>query len=98
MIETITCLAKFVNKHIILLLYLIRYEIRLQDIDRVNLTSLWGKHEKLLNNLQMRFEMVLVTDLYEYFKEPWTCAIYHDRFTLLEKDIQTLLTSFTVNR
>ncbi|CAG9770000.1 unnamed protein product [Ceutorhynchus assimilis] len=52
-------------------------------IDIKNIHCLWGKHEKLLNNLQLRFEMMLITDFFEYFKQPWAYAIYHDRFEIL---------------
>ncbi|KAF5296312.1 hypothetical protein FQA39_LY12529 [Lamprigera yunnana] len=66
------------------------------NIDFQNLTSLWGKHEKLLNNLKFRFQMGLVADLFEYFKEPWTCAIYHDRFPDLQNIIHKLMLRQTV--
>ncbi|KAJ8967039.1 hypothetical protein NQ314_003156 [Rhamnusium bicolor] len=62
-------------------------------IDIYNIYCLWGKHEKLLNNLQLRFEMVLITDFFEYFKEPWVYAIYHNRFEALLDELNILMTS-----
>ncbi|KAF7266503.1 hypothetical protein GWI33_020184 [Rhynchophorus ferrugineus] len=62
-------------------------------IDVKNISCLWGKHEKLLNNLQLRFEMVLITDFFEYFKQPWAYALYHDRFEDLLDDLNNLMTS-----
>lgn len=67
--------------------------ISFKPMDIHNLYSLWGKNEKLLNNLQLRFEMALITDLFEYFKEPWAYAIYHDKFQLLLDDLNNLMTS-----
>ncbi|KAJ8980373.1 hypothetical protein NQ317_009367 [Molorchus minor] len=66
-------------------------------IDVHNIYSLWGKHERLLNNLQLRFEMGVITDLFEYFKQPWTYAIYHDRFDALLDDLNSLMTSTMFN-
>ncbi|KAF5281306.1 hypothetical protein FQR65_LT14767 [Abscondita terminalis] len=65
------------------------------EFDRQNITSLWGKHEKLLNNVKTRFEMTLIGDLFNYFKEPWTCAIYHDRFANFQDSIMDILNSVT---
>ncbi|XP_050302065.1 cilia- and flagella-associated protein 61-like [Anthonomus grandis grandis] len=62
-------------------------------IDVKNIYCLWGKHEKLLNNLQLRFEMVLITDFFEYFKQPWAYAIYHDRFENLLDELNNIMTS-----
>ncbi|KAJ8956355.1 hypothetical protein NQ318_015093 [Aromia moschata] len=67
-------------------------------IDIHNICALWGKHEKLLNNLQLRFEMGVITDLYEYFKQPWAYAIYHDRFEALLDDLNSLVTSTMFNQ
>ncbi|XP_030755200.1 cilia- and flagella-associated protein 61-like [Sitophilus oryzae] len=61
-----------------------------------NIYCLWGKHEKLLNNLQLRFEMVLITDFFEYFKQPWAYALYHDRFDSLIDELNNLMTSSVV--
>ncbi|CAH1118654.1 unnamed protein product [Phaedon cochleariae] len=62
-------------------------------IDIYNIYCLWGKHEKMLNNIALRFEMVLITDLFDYFKEPWAYALYHDKFDYLLDDLNMLMTS-----
>ncbi|CAG9857665.1 unnamed protein product [Phyllotreta striolata] len=67
--------------------------LHVQPIDYYNLYCLWGKHEKLLNNLMLRFEMVLITDLFEYFKQPWVYAIYHEKFNNLMDELNMLMTS-----
>ncbi|XP_063230276.1 cilia- and flagella-associated protein 61-like isoform X1 [Bacillus rossius redtenbacheri] len=51
-----------------------------QTIAVGNLISLYGKHEKLCNNLLTRFESGRITDLYDYFSEPWAYALFHDQF------------------
>ncbi|XP_045466200.1 cilia- and flagella-associated protein 61-like isoform X2 [Harmonia axyridis] len=57
-----------------------------------SLLQIWGKHVKMLNNLQLRFELMMVPDLLEFFKEPWTCAIYYDRFKeVREKIYETIV-------
>ncbi|KAK9886454.1 hypothetical protein WA026_016737 [Henosepilachna vigintioctopunctata] len=62
---------------------LTRDEIYLQ-----NLLQIWGKHVKMLNNFQLRFELMMIPDLFEYFKEPWTCGIYYDRFTEVREKVK----------
>ncbi|KAK9753847.1 hypothetical protein QE152_g1456 [Popillia japonica] len=62
-----------------------------KELEKVNLTHLWGKHEKLLNNLVTRFEMVTIGDLFAFFAEPWSYALYHDRFDKLSTDINDIL-------
>ncbi|CAH1279957.1 unnamed protein product [Diabrotica balteata] len=64
-----------------------------KSIDTYNLHCLWGKHERLLNNLLLRFEMVLITDLFEYFREPWAYALYHEDFHDLLEELNMLMTS-----
>lgn len=72
--------------------------VLLQPIDVKNIHCLWGKHEKLLNNLQLRFEMVLIGDFYEYFRQPWASALYHDRFEQLLDELNNIMTSSVVGR
>lgn len=67
-----------------------------QPIDIKNIYCLWGKHDKLLNNLQLRFEMALITDFFDYFKQPWAYAIYHDRFDRLLDELNNIMTSSVV--
>lgn len=73
--------------------------LNLQPLDVQNLYCLWGKSETLLNNLSERFEMVLITDLFDYFREPWAYAIYHDKFNDLIEELNYLMTStIVINR
>lgn len=52
---------------------------------------LYGKHEKLLNNLLMRFDLGLIKDFFSYFREPWVYAIFHDRFKYVLKGNNNVL-------
>ncbi|NWW04112.1 CFA61 protein, partial [Oreocharis arfaki] len=57
-----------------------------------NYICLYGQHERLLNDLCYRWRAGQLTDLYSYFREPWSMAIYHDRFIDLQKELrQTLM-------
>ncbi|XP_068042386.1 cilia- and flagella-associated protein 61 isoform X4 [Anomalospiza imberbis] len=57
-----------------------------------NYICLYGQHERLLNDLYYRWRAGQLTDLYSYFREPWSLAIYHDRFIDLQKELhQTLM-------
>ncbi|XP_070796898.1 cilia- and flagella-associated protein 61 [Pituophis catenifer annectens] len=58
-----------------------------------NYISLFGHHERLLNNLCSRWREGLISNLYSYFKEPWALAIYHDRFSDLKKELRQILVS-----
>ncbi|KAI4464446.1 cilia- and flagella-associated protein 61 [Holotrichia oblita] len=64
-------------------------------IQRVNLSYLWGKHERLLNNLVQRFEMVLIPDLFAFFKEDWAYLLYHGDYKLLAEEINDIMISLT---
>lgn len=46
----------------------------------MSISRLYGKHEQLLNDLVWRYDNNLISDLFEYFKEPWASILYHDRF------------------
>ncbi|XP_064001773.1 cilia- and flagella-associated protein 61 isoform X2 [Pogoniulus pusillus] len=56
-----------------------------------NYICLYGQHERLLNDLCYRWRDGQITDLYSYFREPWSMAIYHDRFIDLKKELRQLL-------
>uniref|UniRef100_A0A7M4EU95 Cilia and flagella associated protein 61 n=1 Tax=Crocodylus porosus TaxID=8502 RepID=A0A7M4EU95_CROPO len=58
-----------------------------------NYICLFGQHERVLNNLCSRWKEGLISDLYSYFSEPWSLAIYHDRFIDLKKELRQILTS-----
>lgn len=67
-------------------------------IDGWKLYKIWGKHVKLLNNLAERYKAGLISDLYEYFEEPWASAIYHDKFTILENNMRSLMTTTSTGK
>ncbi|XP_054239360.1 LOW QUALITY PROTEIN: cilia- and flagella-associated protein 61 [Indicator indicator] len=56
-----------------------------------NYICLYGQHEQLLNDLCYRWNDGQITDLYSYFREPWSMAIYHDRFIDLKKELRQIL-------
>ncbi|XP_040467757.1 cilia- and flagella-associated protein 61 isoform X2 [Falco naumanni] len=58
-----------------------------------NYICLYGQHERLLNDLYYRWNEGKITDLYSYFREPWSMAIYHDRFIDLKKELRQILMS-----
>ncbi|XP_049861595.1 cilia- and flagella-associated protein 61-like [Schistocerca gregaria] len=62
-------------------------------IDADNLICLYGKHESLLNNLKFRYEQGEISDFFEYFREPWCYAIYHDRFSELQAENLKIISS-----
>ncbi|XP_063247361.1 cilia- and flagella-associated protein 61 isoform X4 [Prinia subflava] len=63
-----------------------------------NYICLYGQHERLLNDLYYRWKAGQLTDLYSYFREPWSMAIYHDRFIDLQKELRQTLLSEQVPR
>ncbi|NXX77257.1 CFA61 protein, partial [Urocolius indicus] len=58
-----------------------------------NYICLYGQHERLLNDLYYRWSEGQIKDLYSYFREPWSMAIYHDRFIGLKKELRQILLS-----
>ncbi|XP_032909792.1 cilia- and flagella-associated protein 61 isoform X2 [Catharus ustulatus] len=58
-----------------------------------NYVCLFGQHERLLNDLCHRWSAGQITDLYSYFREPWSMAIYHDWFIDLQKELRQILMS-----
>lgn len=58
--------------------------------------KIWGKHDTMLNNLYVRFKMNLIPDLFEYFREPYFCAIYLDAFMDLQEYMHNVLQLLTV--
>ncbi|XP_064406630.1 cilia- and flagella-associated protein 61-like isoform X3 [Halichondria panicea] len=60
--------------------------------ERDNYTCLYNIHEKYLNNLLERYDLGLVSDLYNYFRESWVCAVIHDRFPDLMQEVREDLT------
>ncbi|CAI8039464.1 Cilia- and flagella-associated protein 61 [Geodia barretti] len=62
-----------------------------QAIERTNYLCLYGLHEKYLNNLLSRYSEGLISDLFTFLREPWTCAVYHDRFSDLREEVRETL-------
>nr|XP_009671407.1 PREDICTED: uncharacterized protein C20orf26 homolog [Struthio camelus australis] len=63
-----------------------------------NYICLYGQHERLLNDLCARWKEKLITDLYSYFREPWSMAIYHDRFIDLKNELRQILMTNQVRK
>lgn len=63
----------------------------MQPIEANNIISIYGMHEKLLNNLMLRFDMVLINDFFDYFRQPWAYALYHDRFSKLWAELELFM-------
>ncbi|XP_049630284.1 cilia- and flagella-associated protein 61 [Suncus etruscus] len=58
-----------------------------------NYIRLFGQHEQVLNNLCGRFNDNMIPDLYSFFEESWSMAIFHDRFIDLRKELRHILIS-----
>ncbi|XP_039915481.1 cilia- and flagella-associated protein 61 isoform X4 [Hirundo rustica] len=58
-----------------------------------NYICLYGQHERLLNDLYYRWRAGQLTDLYSYFREPWSMAIYHDRLLICRRNCSKTLIS-----
>ncbi|XP_069686170.1 cilia- and flagella-associated protein 61-like [Periplaneta americana] len=50
------------------------------EIDVDNISTLYGVHQQMLNNMVLRFKHGYINDFYSYFREPWCYAIIHDHF------------------
>ncbi|XP_022914624.2 cilia- and flagella-associated protein 61-like [Onthophagus taurus] len=67
------------------------------NVQTVNLSYVWGKHEQLLNNLKLRYKNGEIKDLYKFFAAPAMMAIYCSHFEELEKEIMDILMSFALH-
>uniref|UniRef100_A0A8C4X0J9 Cilia- and flagella-associated protein 61 N-terminal domain-containing protein n=1 Tax=Eptatretus burgeri TaxID=7764 RepID=A0A8C4X0J9_EPTBU len=63
-----------------------------------NFLSLYGCHERLLNNLSSRFHEGIIPDFYKFFKQSWCLAIFHDRFQHLGQELRRLASTRLVRR
>ncbi|XP_076463469.1 cilia- and flagella-associated protein 61-like [Babylonia areolata] len=62
-----------------------------KELPASNLICLYGVHQRTLNNLVARFDEGLIKDLYSYFRESWSLAVFHDRFSDFRDEIRELL-------
>lgn len=62
-----------------------------KPIDTGNLLCLYGLHERILNNMVSRFKEGLIPDFYQFFKQAWCLAIFHDRFGDFRQEVRELL-------
>lgn len=62
-----------------------------QEFEVSNYMCLYNIHEKYLNNLLSGWKENLINDLFIYFREQWTCAIFHDRFIDFTSEVKELL-------
>jgi len=81
-VETITCLVNKENKYL---------------FDFIpNLIQLYGVHERYINDLLQRYQENLIGDLYDFFTEPWSMILFHDRFPDLRQEIRDILGSHPI--
>ncbi|XP_072032047.1 cilia- and flagella-associated protein 61-like [Amphiura filiformis] len=62
-----------------------------QPLDTSNLLCLYNLHERFLNNMVSRFDEGLIQDFYQFFRETWCLAIFHDRFSDFRQEVKELL-------
>ncbi|XP_060947391.1 cilia- and flagella-associated protein 61 [Limanda limanda] len=55
-----------------------------------NYLSLYGKHQQLLGQMLSFYHQSLIPDLYSFFRQSWCLAVYHDRFSDFELELQPI--------
>ncbi|XP_018320131.2 cilia- and flagella-associated protein 61-like [Agrilus planipennis] len=61
------------------------------DVNMNNLFAIWGRHESFFNKMLLRYDMGLIRDFFQFFREPWTFALYHDDFADIIEKIKDLV-------
>lgn len=58
--------------------------------------SIWGIPDTLLNNLRLRYEAKMISDLHEHFTSPHMYLLYHDRYktTLRRENAMVFLKTY----
>ncbi|XP_062293539.1 cilia- and flagella-associated protein 61 [Scomber scombrus] len=64
--------------------------LSLKPLPVSNYLSLYGKHQQLLGQLSSRYHQCLIHDLYSFFRQSWSLAVYHDRFSDFEQELQQI--------
>ncbi|KAL5271061.1 hypothetical protein ACHWQZ_G001647 [Mnemiopsis leidyi] len=62
-----------------------------KEIELGNICQLYGVHQQYMNSLEERFDGGLISNFFEYFREPWSLILYHDRFAELREEIKELM-------
>ncbi|XP_076612600.1 cilia- and flagella-associated protein 61 [Chaetodon auriga] len=58
-----------------------------------NYLSLYGKHQQLLGQLSTCYHQGLIQDLHSFFRQSWCLAVYHDRFSDFEQELQQIIST-----
>jgi hypothetical protein len=61
-----------------------------------NYLCLYNVHERYLNNMVWRYKDGLIPDFYDYFRQAWACAIFHDRFVDFMEEVKEQLETLPV--
>ncbi|XP_034059111.1 cilia- and flagella-associated protein 61 [Gymnodraco acuticeps] len=70
--------------------------LSLKPLPLSNYLSLYGKQQQLLGQLSSCYRQGLIPDLHSFFRQSWCLALYHDRFSDFEQELQQI-TSHTVS-